>query len=77
MMSPPARAVEPVVASLSGTELREYAEEHGLDLNQCCGYGASAEDGLLLSAVGLPCAVAPDRTLRRMAREHSWPVVEP
>jgi len=70
------RLVEPVVASLSGTELRRYADEHGLDLSRCCGYGASAEDGLLLSAVGLPCAVSPDRTLRRMAREHSWPVVE-
>jgi phosphoserine phosphatase len=71
------RLVEPVVASLSGTELRAYAEEHGLDLTRCSGYGASAEDALLLSAVGLPCAVGPDRTLRRMAREHRWPVVEP
>ncbi|MEZ4317018.1 MAG: haloacid dehalogenase-like hydrolase [Myxococcota bacterium] len=71
------RLVEPVVASLSGTELRTYADEHGLDLVRCSGYGASAEDALLLSAVGLPCAVGPDRTLRRMAREHRWPVVEP
>lgn len=71
------RLVEPVVASLSGTELRAYADEHGLDLLQCLGYGASGEDALLLSAVGLPCAVGPDRTLRRMAREHRWPVVEP
>lgn len=70
------RLVEPVVASLSGTELRAYADEHGVDLGRSCGYGAQAEDGLLLSAVGLPCAVSPDRTLRRMAREHRWPVVE-
>ena len=69
------RLISPVVGSLSGTELREYAREHGLDLTSCSGYGSSAEDGLLLSAVGLPCAVEPDRTLRRMAREHRWPVV--
>lgn len=71
------RLLDPVVSSLSGTELRAYAGQHGLDLRACCGYGASAEDGVLLSAVGLPCAVGPDRTLRRMARDHRWPVVEP
>jgi phosphoserine phosphatase len=71
------RLEDPVVSSLSGTELRTYAEQHGLDLDRSCGYGASADDALLLSAVGLPCAVGPDRTLRRLAREHRWPVVEP
>jgi phosphoserine phosphatase len=71
------RLVDPVVSSLSGTELRMYADRHALDLLACSGYGATAEDGVLLSAVGLPCAVSPDRALRRMAREHHWPVVEP
>ena len=69
------RLLEPVVGSLSGTELREYAEKHGLDLATCCGYGTASEDAVLLSAVGLPCAVAPDRTLRRLATTHRWPVV--
>ena len=39
-------------------------------------YGASAADSLLLSAIGQPCAVNPDRQLRRLAKDHDWPVVE-
>lgn len=69
------RLVDPVVSTLSGTELSIYADEHGLELRQSSGYGASAEDAVLLSAVGLPCAVGPDRQLRRLANEHGWPVV--
>lgn len=69
------RLLDPVVGSLSGTELRDYAGEHGLDLTSCSGYGAASEDAVLLSAVGLPCAVAPDRALRRLANTHRWPVV--
>ena len=71
------RLADPVVSGLSGTELRAYASEHAVDLQLSAGYGARAEDGLLLSAVGLPCAVGPDRALRRMASEHTWPVVDP
>lgn len=71
------RLLDPVISSLSGTELRAYASQHGLDLRSSCGYGAATEDAVLLSAVGLPCAVGPDRGLRRMARDHHWPVVEP
>lgn len=69
------RLVDPVVSTLAGTELAAIADEHDLDLKHCSGYGASAEDAVLLSAVGLPCAVEPDRTLRRLASEHGWPVV--
>jgi HAD superfamily phosphoserine phosphatase-like hydrolase len=69
------RLLDPVVSTLAGTQLHDYADEHGLDLRQCTGYGASAEDAVLLSAVGLPCAVEPDRALRRLATEHRWPVV--
>lgn len=69
------RLLDPVVSTLSGSQLQSYADEHGLSLRQCSGYGAAAEDAVLLSAVGLPCAVAPDRALRRLASEHDWPVV--
>jgi phosphoserine phosphatase len=31
---------------------------------------------LLLAAVGNPCAVNPDFTLRRAARDARWPIVD-
>jgi phosphoserine phosphatase len=70
------RLLEPVVSSVSGQWAREYAASHGVDLDSSCAYGATAADGLLLSAIGQPCAVTPDRLLRQMARDHQWPVVD-
>jgi HAD superfamily phosphoserine phosphatase-like hydrolase len=71
------KLAEPVVAGhVSGQWLRAFADERGLDLARSSAYGASAGDGLLLSAVGRPCAVSPDRTLRRMAKDLDWPVIE-
>ena len=54
----------------------DYAEEHGIDLDTSWAYGASAADALLLSAIGQPCAVNPDRQLRRIARDHQWAVID-
>ena len=71
------RLREPIIGGrLSGQWAREFAADSHIDLAQSSGYGASADDGLLLSAVGKPCAVFPDMRLRRMARELDWPVVE-
>ena len=71
------RLIDPIVGgNLSGQWLREYAEEHGIDLDHSCAYGALASDSLMLSAIGEPCAVNPDRHLRRMARDRDWPVVD-
>ncbi len=70
------RLVEPVISRVGGARLRDFAEERGLDLQASCGYGASSADSMMLSAVGLPCAVHPDRRLRRIARDLDWPVVE-
>ena len=69
------RLQDPIVSTFSGTELSEWADEHGVSLRSSLGYGALSEDAVLLSAVGRPCAVEPDRTLRRLANEHGWPVV--
>jgi HAD superfamily phosphoserine phosphatase-like hydrolase len=55
---------------------RRFAAENGIDLGASSGYGAQAEDGMLLASLGMPCAVHPDWQLRRMARDLSWPVVE-
>jgi phosphoserine phosphatase len=70
------RLVDPVVGRLGGDRLRAVAEQYDLDLARSRAYGATADDQLLLAAVGLPCAVAPDRALRRVARDLDWPVVE-
>lgn len=55
---------------------RRFALEHDIDLAASRGYGAQAEDGMLLASLGQACAVHPDWQLRRMARDLSWPVVE-
>ncbi len=70
------RLCDPVVGRLGGGWLRDFAAEHDLDLARSCAYGARDGDIPLLSAVGLPCAVHPDRALRAAARDLDWPVVE-
>jgi HAD superfamily hydrolase (TIGR01490 family) len=55
---------------------REVAAEGGYDLADCWAYSDSVTDLPLLEAVGHPVAVNPDRGLRRVAAERSWPVLE-
>ncbi len=54
--------------------IRELAATRGWDLARCHAYSDSITDLPMLSAVGLPTAVNPDRALRRHATEHGWPV---
>ncbi len=71
------RLADPIVGgAVGGTWVRAFAKERGIDLERSFVYGASGDDGLLLSAVGHACAVTPDRALRRLARDNGWPVVE-
>ncbi len=71
------RLEDPVVGgNVLGSWARGWATRNGIDLGRCAGYGANGDDGLFLSSLGLPCAVHPDRQLRRMARDLDWPVVE-
>jgi HAD superfamily hydrolase (TIGR01490 family) len=56
--------------------VREMAEQRGYDLAQCYAYSDSSSDLPLLEAVGHPSVVNPDRALRRVAAEKSWPVLE-
>ncbi|MGB1275722.1 MAG: HAD family hydrolase, partial [Nannocystaceae bacterium] len=68
---------EPVVGGHgSGRWLRDYAAQHDIDLSRSLAYGAHGPDLLMLSAVGNPCAVNPDYTLRRSAREADWPIID-
>lgn len=70
------RLLDPVISRLGGRRLRELAEQRGLDLAASSAYGALETDAALLSSIGLPCALHPDRGLRRVARDLDWPVVE-
>jgi HAD superfamily phosphoserine phosphatase-like hydrolase len=68
---------EPVLGpEMGGRALREALAERGVDLARACAYGSQHADSVLLGAVALPCAVTPDRELRRVARDLDWPVVE-
>ena len=54
--------------------IRELAAQSGLDLEDCFAYSDSVTDLPMLSAVGHPVAVNPDKALRRAAAENGWPV---
>lgn len=58
------------------TGVQALADERGYQLADCYAYSDSASDLPLLSAVGHPSAVNPDRPLRRAAIENSWPILE-
>lgn len=71
------RLEEPVIGgNVAGQWARSFASENNIDLSASWAYGAQGSDSLLMSAIGQPCAVNPDRQLRRLAKDHSWPVVE-
>ena len=56
--------------------MRRVAAESGYDLADCYAYSDSITDLPMLSAVGHPTAVNPDRGLRKAALEHGWPVLQ-
>ncbi|WP_425295976.1 HAD-IB family hydrolase [Nocardia cyriacigeorgica] len=57
------------------TAIEKLAAAEGYDLSRCYAYSDSITDLPLLSAVGHPTAVNPDRGLRREAVARSWPVL--
>lgn len=52
--------------------VRALAEAEGLDLARCAAYSDSVNDMPLLSLVGHPYAINPDRRLRAHARANGW-----
>ena len=58
------------------TEIQKLAAERGYDLDESFAYSDSITDVPMLSCVGRPTAVNPDRALRRVAAERGWPVLE-
>ncbi|MDQ1616385.1 MAG: hypothetical protein QOJ60_2324, partial [Actinomycetota bacterium] len=60
--------------SAKAEAVRALAAREGLDLDRCSAYSDSANDLPMLSLVGDPCAVNPDRRLREHARREGWRV---
>ena len=54
--------------------IRELAEQTGIDLSESYAYSDSVTDVPMLSAVGHPVAVNPDRGLKKAALENGWPI---
>ncbi|MPZ00695.1 MAG: HAD-IB family hydrolase [Actinophytocola sp.] len=54
---------------------QQLAAAHDYDLSRCSAYSDSSTDLPLLEAVGRPCAVNPDKQLRKIAQERGWPVL--
>jgi len=52
------------------------AKEHGHDLADCCGYSDSFSDVPMLSVVGHPACINPDKKLTRLAKAYDWPILE-
>lgn len=71
------RLLDPVVGGYDGGKwLKEYARKHEIDLERSVAFAGHGPDLLLLSSVGQPCAVNPDFTLRKAAKEADWPIME-
>lgn len=59
-------------AGAKATAIRQIAEVRGYDLSRCFAYSDSITDLPMLSAVGHPVAVNPDKELRAAAEAMSW-----
>lgn len=64
----------PMHGSAKADAVRALAEREGLDLRRCSAYSDSSNDIPMLSIVGNPCAINPDRPLREYARTHGWQI---
>lgn len=63
----------PVHGKAKAEAVRALAEAEGLDLARCSAYSDSANDIPMLSLVGHPHAINPDRKLRAYAKANDWP----
>ena len=68
------KILKPVVAGPEKARLiREHARVHGFDLDDCFAFSDSYSDVPMLSVVGHPAAVNPDRRLSLLAKAYDWP----
>lgn len=71
------KLLRPVVAGPGKAQIIvEDAQAHGHDLARCYAYSDSYSDVPMLSVVGHPYVVNPDRRLRRLALAYDWPILD-
>ena len=71
------RLIKPIVAGAHKARIiQEYAQSHEIDLLGSYGFSDSYSDYSMLSVVGRPAVVNPDRKLRRSALELNWPILD-
>lgn len=64
----------PLHGEAKAAAIQALADREGLDLSRCAAYSDSANDIPMLSLVGTPVAINPDRSLRIHARRNGWTV---
>lgn len=64
----------PLHGEAKAEAITELAAREGLDLSRCAAYSDSANDIPMLSMVGTPVAINPDRALRHHARRNGWTI---
>jgi HAD superfamily hydrolase (TIGR01490 family) len=68
------KLIKPVVAGPEKARIvRDHARARGHDLDECFAFSDSYSDVPMLSVVGHPAAVNPDRRLALLAKAYSWP----
>ena len=71
------KLLRPVVAGPTKARLiTDHARQHGHDLDDCYAYSDSYSDVPMLSVVGHPAAVNPDKQLTYLARSYHWPIID-
>jgi HAD superfamily hydrolase (TIGR01490 family) len=71
------RVVRPVIAGAGKARaIQEYARDHDIDLLESHAFSDSYSDLPMLSVVGRPAVINPDRRLKRTAGELQWPILE-
>lgn len=70
------KLLRPVVAGPEKAKLvRDHARGKGHDLDACFAYSDSYSDVPMLSIVGNPAAVNPDKKLQLLAQTYNWPII--
>jgi HAD superfamily hydrolase (TIGR01490 family) len=71
------KLLKPVIAGPEKARvIREHARRNGHDLDECFAFSDSYSDVPMLSVVGHPAAVNPDKRLALLAKAYSWPTFD-